>query len=67
MKLNNWSVVKSPNGISLRHISHASLEPEDPEICVAKIDNRMRITVHIDGIDEPVHVFEFSTRDFRYY
>jgi len=41
MIINDWSVVESPNGISLRYKSL-----DDPEICVHVSDGRIYINVY---------------------
>jgi hypothetical protein len=52
MKLNGWSVVKTPLGVSLRPIDGHG------EICVSEVDGMYHIAVHQDisrqAIDEAV-------------
>lgn len=47
MKLNNWSVVRSPNGISAKHLSLH----RDIEVCVSMSDGKLNINVYRDGYD----------------
>ena len=53
MKINNWSVVKSPIGVSLRHITGGQIS-SNGEVCVSVIDDHIRVTVHIDGVELPI-------------
>lgn len=64
MKLNNWSIVKSPIGVSLRHIKNGKVN-SNGEVCVHVIDGVLRVSVHIDCVDEPVGVMCFSTEDLK--
>ena len=47
MKLRNWSVVRSPNGISAKPLS----EHNDIEVCLAIKNGKLDISVHRDGYD----------------
>lgn len=59
MKINDWSVVRSPNGVSLMHLDHKK-EPTDPEICVSVVDGVLSVTLHLSGVDEPVQTMKMS-------
>lgn len=48
MKLNDWSVVRSPNGISAKHLTLH----DDIEICVSIKNGKLSIGVHRDGYDK---------------
>lgn len=50
MKLNNWSVVRSPNGISAKHL----FMHRDIEVCVSMSDGKLNISVYRDGYDNAV-------------
>ena len=52
MKINNWSVVKSPIGISIKHIKDKKLS--SVEVCMSMIDGKLDISVYHDGVDEPI-------------
>jgi hypothetical protein len=52
MKINNWSVVKSPIGISLKHIKDKKLS--SVEVCVAMVEGKVQISVYQEGVDEPI-------------
>ena len=52
MKINNWSVVKTPIGVSLKHTEGKRLS--SLEICIAMIDGKVHISTHQDGVDEPI-------------
>lgn len=59
MKLHGWSVVRSPNGLSLMHLDPSN-EPTDPEICISVEDKRLTITLHLAGVDEPIQTMQVS-------
>lgn len=52
MKLNTWSVVKSPIGVSLKHMPNGK-QTSRVEICLSCVDGIVSIGVHVDGFDAP--------------
>lgn len=60
MKINNWSVVKSPIGISLMHIEDK--RPTGLEVCISVIDGKVNINAYQDGVDEPVMEIKHTTK-----
>ena len=46
MKINNWSVVKSPIGISLMHIEDK--RPTGLEVCISVVDGKVNINAYQD-------------------
>ena len=60
MKLNNWSVVKSPRGISLKPIEDKKLS--STEVCVAIVEGVLHISIHRDGVNTPVLEMQHSTK-----
>lgn len=57
MRINNWSVVKSPIGVSLLHMPKN--EPASrAEVCVDIVGGVLSISVHIDGFDPPYSTME---------
>lgn len=72
MKINDWSVVKSPAGVSLRHVKGAERQYEvdaacTREICIHHADGQMRIRVYDDGIDEPLCEFSVPAHFYEKY
>ncbi len=65
MKINDWSVVRSPNGVSLLHLDHNN-EPTDPEICISIRDGVLSINLHLDGVDKPVQTMTLSLRNIHW-
>lgn len=53
MKINQWSVVKSPIGLSLRHIKDGKIDMHG-EICVSFAEEGYDIRVYADGVDPAV-------------
>lgn len=54
MKINGWSVVKSPIGVSLRRMKSKGEVDMCGEICVAFADGGFCISVYADGVDPAV-------------
>ena len=52
MKINSWSVAKSPIGISIKHIKDKKLS--SVEVCVAMVEGKVQISVYQEGVDEPI-------------
>jgi hypothetical protein len=57
--IKNWSMVKTPIGVSLKHIENK--KPSDIEVCVATIDGVLHISIHQDGIDLPLVEIQHNT------
>jgi hypothetical protein len=53
MKINDWSVVESPNGISLRHFTDKDLDYRG-EICISVKEEVIHINVYVDGVDDAI-------------
>ena len=53
MKLNNWSIVKTPTGVSLRHIENGKIS-NDGEVCVCVVDGVLNVLIYRDGIDSSI-------------
>lgn len=53
MKVNDWSVVKSPIGVSLRHMDSSEISSSG-EVCVSMTNDHITVSIHIDGVDLPV-------------
>ena len=53
MKINDWSVVKSPIGISLRHMDGSRIS-SNGEVCVSMTNEHITVSIHIDGVDLPI-------------
>jgi hypothetical protein len=60
MKINNWSVVKSPRGLSLRHIKNGKIS-SNGEVCVSVVEGYLTVSVHVDCVDDPVGVLNLET------
>jgi hypothetical protein len=56
MKINNWSVVASPNGVSLKPVTSANTL-SNGEVCVSMRQGELHISVYRDGRDEPLWQF----------
>jgi hypothetical protein len=52
MKLNGWSIVKSPAGISLRPITDGT--PDTPEVCIHILNGTLDISVHLAGFTDEI-------------
>lgn len=52
--INDWSVVPSPIGVSLRPM--AGDRCTDPEVCIHIKDDFLSVSVHLSITDEPVLV-----------
>lgn len=65
MKINDWSVVKSPAGVSLRHVKGNAMCTR--EICIHHADGQMRVAVYADGIDSPLFEFSVPTHFYEKY
>lgn len=52
MKLNEWSVVKTPIGLSLKHMPKGK-QTSRAEVCVSHADTGVNISVYVDGFDAP--------------
>jgi hypothetical protein len=52
MRLNGWSIAKSPAGVSLRPLTNGY--PDTPEVCIDIIDGMLDISVHADGKEHAV-------------
>lgn len=50
MKLNNWSVVRSPKGVSAKPLAMHN----DIEVCVSITDGKLNIGVYRDGYDAAI-------------
>ena len=50
MKINNWSVVKSPNGVSLKSLKGGEVI-NSYEVCVSIQDGVLTVNLHKDGFD----------------
>jgi hypothetical protein len=53
MKINDWSVVKSPIGVSLRHMEDGRIS-SNGEVCVSMSKHHITVSIHIDGVDLPI-------------
>ena len=53
MKINDWSVVKSPIGVSLRHMDGSRIS-SNGEVCVSMTNEHITVSIHIDGVDLPI-------------
>ena len=53
MKINDWSVVKSPIGVSLRHMDGSRIS-SNGEVCVSMTNDHITVSIHIDGVDLPI-------------
>lgn len=53
MKVNDWSVVKSPIGVSLRHMDSSEIS-SNGEVCVSMTNDHITVSIHIDGVDLPI-------------
>jgi hypothetical protein len=53
MKINDWSVVKSPIGVSLRHMEDSRIS-SNGEVCVSMTNDHITVSIHIDGVDLPI-------------
>ena len=58
MKLNNWSIVPSPTGISAKPLA----QHNDIEVCVSITGNKLRIGVHRDGQHAALRVFKMDIK-----
>lgn len=58
MKLNNWSIVRSPSGISAKPIT----QHNDIEVCVSIKKGKVRVGVHRDGYNTAIRVFEVAIK-----
>lgn len=47
MKLNEWSVVKSPQGVSLKPVEGCG------EICVSVVNGFLRVAVYPEEVNDP--------------
>lgn len=63
MKINGWSVVKSPIGVSLRGMDGDMYSAR--EICVARVGEKLRISVHEDGRDEVLCEFYVAPNFYK--
>lgn len=54
MKVDNFSVVRSRNGVSIRYEAPFSKEMTDPEVCISVENGRMSICVYYDDKDYKV-------------
>ena len=54
MKINDWSVVKSPIGVSLRHMGDSRNISSSGEVCVSMTNDHITVSIHIDGVDLPI-------------
>jgi hypothetical protein len=61
MKVNDWSVVRSPIGISLRHLNKRKEVEYAGEVCVSVVDGMISIAVYADSADEAVSVTKIPT------
>ena len=53
MKVNDWSVVKSPIGVSLRHMDSSEIS-SNGEVCVSMTNDHITVSIYIDGVDLPI-------------
>lgn len=53
MRVNDWSVVKSPIGVSLRHMDSSEIS-SNGEVCVSMTNEHITVSIHIDGVDLPI-------------
>lgn len=53
MRVNDWSVVKSPIGVSLRHMDGSEIS-SNGEVCVSMTNDHITVSIHIDGVDLPI-------------
>lgn len=58
MKLNNWSIVPSPTGISAKPLA----QHNDIEVCVSIVNGKLRIGVHRDGQHAAMRVFNMEIK-----
>jgi hypothetical protein len=65
MKINSWSVVKSPIGISL--MQWKDKNPTGFEVCVSVIDDKLNISIHQSGIDAPIMEMQHNTTPIPYF
>lgn len=61
MKMNSWSIVKSPRGLSLRNIQNGEIS-YCGEVCVAVVDGVLSVQVHVDGLDTAISSMEIPTQ-----
>jgi hypothetical protein len=61
MKMNSWSIVKSPKGLSLRNVQNGKIS-YCGEVCVAVVDGVLSVRVHVDGLDTPISSMEIPTQ-----
>jgi hypothetical protein len=62
MKVNGFSVVACPTGVSLRPLKKNGIT-KDPEITVVIDGGYVEIGLHVDGSDEPMCVFRSAIRE----
>ena len=60
MKINSWSVVKSPTGISLRHIKDNKIS-SNGEVCVSVLGNLLVVNIYADGEDSALTNLRIDT------
>ena len=64
MKINSWSVVKSPTGLSLRHIKNSKIN-HNGEVCVSVLGDLLVVSVYADGEDTALAHLRLDTNTLK--